>query len=169
MLLDREMGSWFLLGELFTSLELTPDEPLAELCGGCTLCLEACPTGALAEPFRVDSNRCISYWTIEHRGALPEEAAAMLGDWVFGCDLCQEVCPWNRRRHEVGPADHPELRLPAERRQLDLAGLLALDRDEYLERFRGSPMKRARLDGLQRNAAAALARRSRGAADVPID
>ena len=156
MLLDREMGSWFLLGELFLTLELAADEPLAELCGGCTLCLDACPTGALVEPFRLDSNRCISYWTIEHRGAFDDETTAMVGDWVFGCDVCQEVCPWNRRRHALPPADHTELQLPPPRRELDLAGLLALDRDEYVERFRGSSMKRARLAGLQRNAAAAM-------------
>ena len=167
MLLDREMGSWFLLGELFTTLDLHPDEPLAELCGGCTLCLEACPTGALVEPFRLDSNRCISYWTIEHRGAFDDDAAAMVGDWVFGCDVCQEVCPWNRRRHALPPADHPEMRLPPERRELDLVGLLALSREEYVERFRGSPMKRARLEGLRRNAATAL--RNRRADTVPVD
>ena len=158
-LLDREMGSWFLLGELFLTLDLPVDEPLAELCGSCTLCLEACPTGALVEPFRLDSNRCISYWTIEHRGALPAEATELVGDWVFGCDICQDVCPWNRRRHALGAAEHAELRLAAERRQLDLAGLLALDRDEYVERFRGSPMKRARQEGLQRNAAVAMGNR----------
>jgi epoxyqueuosine reductase len=165
-LLDREMGSWFLLGELFTTLDLAPDlapdEPLSDLCGGCTLCIEACPTGALVEPYRLDSNRCISYWTIEHRGELSDDVARGNGEWVFGCDICQEVCPWNRRRHELGPADHPELRLPHERRELDLAGLMGLSRDEYVARFRGSPMKRARLEGLQRNAAAA--RRNRGAA-----
>jgi epoxyqueuosine reductase len=159
-LLDREMGSWFLLGELFLTLELQPDEPLAELCGSCTLCLEACPTGALVEPFRLDSNRCISYWTIEHRGPLPAEAARQVGDWVFGCDVCQEVCPWNRRRHALPPAQHDELRLPPQRRDLDLAGLLALSPAEYTERFRRSPMKRARREGLQRNAAAVLDSRS---------
>jgi epoxyqueuosine reductase len=155
-LLDREMGSWFLLGELFLTLELQPDEPLAELCGGCTLCLDACPTGALVEPFRLDSSRCISYWTIEHRGALGDAPAAMVDDWVFGCDVCQDVCPWNRRRHALPPADHPELALPLQRRELDLAGLLALSRDDYVERFRGSAMKRARRQGLQRNAAAVM-------------
>jgi epoxyqueuosine reductase len=158
-LLDREMGSWFLLGELFLTLDLAPDEPLADLCGGCTLCLDSCPTGALPEPYRLDANRCISFWTIEHRGALPVAAREMAGDWVFGCDICQEVCPWNRRRHAIGPADHPELQLPERRRELDLAGLLGLGREEYVERFRRSPMKRARREGLQRNAAVAMGNR----------
>jgi epoxyqueuosine reductase len=156
MLLHPEGGSWFLLGELFLSLDLDPDRPLADLCGSCTLCLDACPTGALAEPYRLDANRCISYWTIEHRGALPEEARRRVGGWVFGCDVCQEVCPWNA---EPAPAVHPEMELPPERGELTLARLLRLPREEYVERFRGSPMKRAKLEGLQRNAAVAMGNR----------
>jgi epoxyqueuosine reductase len=156
MLLHPEGGSWFLLGELFLSLDLAPDRPLEDLCGSCTLCLEACPTGALAEPYRLDSNRCISYWTIEHRGALPAEARRMVGGWVFGCDVCQEVCPWNA---EPTAAVHPEMELPPERGELTLARLLGLPREEYVERFRGSPMKRAKLEGLQRNAAVAMGNR----------
>ncbi len=156
MLLHPEAGSWFLLGELFLSLDLAPDQPLADLCGSCTLCLEACPTDALAEPYRLDSNRCISYWTIEHRGALPPEARRMVGGWVFGCDVCQEVCPWNEAPEG---SVHPEMELPPERSELDLARLLRLSREEYVERFRGSPMKRAKLAGLQRNAAVAMGNR----------
>ncbi|HVS01620.1 MAG TPA: tRNA epoxyqueuosine(34) reductase QueG [Thermoanaerobaculia bacterium] len=156
-LLEREMGSWFLLGELFLTLEPSPSQPLSDMCGSCTLCLDACPTGALPAPYLLDSNRCISYWTIEHRGPLPRAAREMVGDWVFGCDVCQEVCPWNRRRQQ--PADHPELRLPAARGELDLAGLLGLSREAYVERFRGSPMKRAKREGLQRNAAVAMGNR----------
>jgi epoxyqueuosine reductase len=183
-LLHRRAGSWFLLGELFLTLELAPVAPItpitpdakdardatdapqappADLCGSCTRCLQACPTGALREPFRLDSRLCISYWTIEHRGSMPPEAREMVGDWVFGCDVCQEVCPYNRAPRE---SDHPELRLPAERAELDLAGLLALGRDEYVARFRGSPMKRAKLDGLRRNAAVAMGNRG-DAAYVP--
>lgn len=157
LLLHPEAGSWFLLGELFLSLDLAPDVPLADLCGTCTRCLEACPTGALPEPYRLDSNRCISYWTIEHRGDFPEGVPEMVGEWVFGCDVCQEVCPWNA---EPRGADHPDLALPEHRRRLDLAGLLRLGREEYVERFRGSPMKRAKLAGLRRNAAAVLANRA---------
>lgn len=155
-LLHPEAGSWFLLGELFLSLDLAPDIPLADLCGSCTRCLEACPTGALPEPYRLDSNLCISYWTIEHRGPLPPEAREMVGTWVFGCDICQEVCPWN-----TAPAGavHPELELPEQRADLDLIQLLLLGRDEYVERFRGSPMKRPKLEGLQRNAAVAMGNR----------
>ncbi len=155
-LLSREHGSWFLLGELFLTLDLAPDAPITDLCGRCTRCLTACPTGALPEPYRLDANRCISYWTIEHRGALPEAAREMVGDWVFGCDLCQEACPWNRK---AAPGADPDLALPPERAGLDLVGLLLLSREEYTERFRGSPMKRAKLSGLKRNAAVAMGNR----------
>jgi len=156
MLLHPEGGSWFLLGELFLSLDLAPDQPLADLCGSCTLCLDACPTGAFPEPYRLDSNRCISYWTIEHRGSLPPEARRLVGGWVFGCDVCQEVCPWNEA---PASAVHPEMELPPERGELTLERLLRLPREEYVERFRGSPMKRAKLEGLHRNAAVAMGNR----------
>jgi len=152
-LLDGETGSWFFLGELFLDLDLEPDTPVADLCGSCVACLEACPTGALPEPYRLDSNRCISYWTIEHRGVIPAEVRPTLGSWVFGCDICQEVCPVNT---EPEARDHPELRLTGDRSDLDLAGLLTLGRESYVERFRGSPMKRAKQEGLQRNAAVAM-------------
>jgi epoxyqueuosine reductase len=165
-LLSREDGSWFLLAELLLTLDLEPTrDPVTDLCGRCTRCLDLCPTGALPEPFRLDARRCISYWTIEHRGDFPEDVREMVGEWVFGCDVCQEVCPWNIRGETRGPerghpeADQPEMRLPPERRELDLAGLLLLPREEYVERFRGSPMKRAKLEGLQRNAAVAMGNR----------
>jgi epoxyqueuosine reductase len=168
MLLHPEGGSWFLLGELFLSLDLAPDAPLTDLCGSCTLCLEACPTGALPEPYRLDSNRCISFWTIEHRGALPPEARRMVGGWVFGCDVCQEVCPWNAAPEGTVGAVHPEMELPPERAELDLARLLRLPREEYVERFRGSPMKRAKLEGLQRNAAVAMGNRLESRYAAPL-
>ncbi len=154
-------GSWLLLGELFTTLDLAPDEPLADLCGRCRLCLDACPTGALPEPFRLDANRCISYWTIEHRGAVPPERRRGIGDWVFGCDVCQEVCPWNRPKNLASepPAGHADLRLPEHRARLDLAGLLALGEEGYRERFAGSAMQRAGHEGLRRNAATAMGNR----------
>jgi epoxyqueuosine reductase len=152
-LLDAESGSWFFLGELFLDLDLDPDPPVADLCGSCVACLEACPTGALPAPYRLDSKRCISYWTIEHRGVIPVEIRSTLGSWVFGCDVCQEVCPVN---NDPEARDHRELRLAADRNHLDLAGLLSMGHDDYVERFRGSPMKRAKQEGLQRNAAVAM-------------
>jgi epoxyqueuosine reductase len=165
-LLHRRGGSYFFLGELLLTLDVEPGEsgePAADLCGRCTRCLDACPTGALPAPYRLDANRCISYWTIEHRGDLPPAAREMVGEWVFGCDVCQEVCPYNRSPE---PGGEPLLRLPAARRELDLAGLLALDRDGWVERFQVSPMKRAKLDGLRRNAAVAMGNR-RDPAYVP--
>jgi len=164
-LLHPEGGSWFLLGELLLTLDLEPDTGIADLCGSCTACLDACPTGALPEPYRLDRRRCISYWTIEHRGTVPEEVRPLLGDWVFGCDICQEVCPVNA---EVAAATEPALELPAARRQLGLADLLGLSRDEYVERFRRSPMKRAKLEGLQRNAAMAMGNRRDSAYTEPL-
>ncbi len=153
-LLNPEVGSYLLLGEVLTTLDLPADSPVADLCGDCHRCLDACPTGALPEPWRLDARRCISYWTIEQRGEIPDEIAGALTDWVFGCDRCQEVCPWNGRS---GAVDHPEFAVPERRRSLDLVGLLELDEESYRERFRGSPLKRARHDGLRRNAAHALA------------
>ena len=166
MLLSRDRGSWFLVGEVLLTLDLercgeAAEPPVTDLCGHCRRCLDACPTGALVEPYRLDSNRCISYWTIEHRGDLPLVAREMIGDWVFGCDVCQEVCPWNARPRSGRPlaGDHPELRLPPERAVVDLSMLLELDREAYVERFRVSPMKRAKLEGLQRNAAVVMGNR----------
>ncbi|MDX1503132.1 MAG: tRNA epoxyqueuosine(34) reductase QueG [Thermoanaerobaculia bacterium] len=155
-LLHAEAGSWFLLGELLLDLELAPDPPVADLCGRCTRCLEACPTGALPEPYRLDSRRCISYWTIEHRGPVPATVRPLLGGWVFGCDLCQEACPLN---DAPAAASDERFELPERRAALDLVGLLRLRREEYLDLFRGSAMKRARLEGLRRNAAVAMGNR----------
>jgi epoxyqueuosine reductase len=154
MLLHPQAGSWFLLGEIFLTLDLAPDIPFADLCGSCTRCLEACPTGALREPYRLDSERCLSYWTIEHRGDFPSAAQEMVGEggWVFGCDVCQEACPWNGAPE---PAGRPEFQTPFERRGLTLADLVTLSTERYQALFRGSPMKRAKLAGLQRNAALA--------------
>ena len=168
-LLSRE-GSWFLLGEVLISEEVPQSSSIEDLCGRCTLCLDACPTGALPDAYRLDARLCISYWTIEHRGALPDAVRPMLGGWVFGCDICQEVCPYNRGvekrdRQEAG-SNEPDSRQPPEhraalyldsrRRDLSLIDLLGMERDDYVEAFRHSPMKRAKLSGLKRNAAVAM-------------
>src|SRR4029079_14651599 len=128
-------------GELVTDLELAPDAPRTDMCGSCTACLEACPTGALVEPFVLDATRCISYLTIEVKGAIPEDRRAGVGRHVFGCDICQDVCPWNRKRREEGdPAfSAREGLLP---RELD--ALAALDDEAFREMFRRSPVKRAK-------------------------
>ncbi|HEY6866111.1 MAG TPA: tRNA epoxyqueuosine(34) reductase QueG [Candidatus Eisenbacteria bacterium] len=160
--LSRERGSYFLLGEVLVDRALEPDPPAAEHCGSCTRCIEACPTGAIVAPGQVDARRCISYLTIEHRGAIPLELRPLVGDWIFGCDVCQEVCPWNRF---APPAR--EARLHA--RSLEgwtLAKFLALDDDAFMQLFAGSPIRRARRGGFLRNVCVALGNR-REAAAVP--
>lgn len=152
-LLHPEHGSWFFLGEVVTDLDLTADAPRPDLCGSCTACLEACPTGALVAPYVLDATRCISYLTIEVKGAMPEDRRAGVGRHVFGCDICQDVCPWNRkRRHRGEAAFEPRTRAEAP----DLGDLAVLDDAAFRERFRRSPVKRAKRRGLVRNVAVAL-------------
>jgi epoxyqueuosine reductase len=153
-ILNRERGSWILLGELLLDIELPPDEPVRTHCGACTRCMPACPTGALIAPGVLDNNRCISYLTIELRGPIPREMRPLIGDWVFGCDICQEVCPVNRKAQ---PGNHPEFAAsqgigPSP----SLTELLDMDEAEFKERYRKSPVKRAKWAGMRRNAAVAL-------------
>ena len=152
-LLHPDHGSWFFLGEIVTDLDLLPDAPRADMCGSCTACLDACPTGALPAAYTLDATRCISYLTIEVKGTIPEDRRAGLSRHVFGCDICQDVCPWNRKRREHGgPAFEPRPGLLAP----DLAELAGLDEEAFRERFRKSPLKRAKRRGLLRNVAVAL-------------
>jgi epoxyqueuosine reductase len=155
-LITREYGSWVFLGELLLDLELEYDAgPGEDHCGSCTLCLEACPTQAITEPYVVDSNKCISYATIELRGdRMPEEVAQNLDGWLYGCDACQDVCPWNRFEQPTGePRFEPREGLV----NAPLSDILGLTHEAYAERFRKSAIKRAKLTGLQRNARALLA------------
>lgn len=154
-LLHPAAGSFFLLAELLLSLELAPDLPIADLCGSCSRCLEACPTGALS-PYRLESSRCISYWTIEHRGDIPPAIRAGMGKWVFGCDICQEVCPWNG--DPVGELA-AEFATPANRRSLTLAGVLGAGEGELRTLLRGTPLLRPKVEGMQRNVAVAMGNR----------
>lgn len=152
-LLHPEHGSWFFLGELVLDRELPPDSPRPDMCGTCTACLDACPTGALVAPHDLDSRRCLSYLTIELKGAIPEELRPALGRNVFGCDICQDVCPWNRRRrHRGGEAFEPRPGLQAP----DLEDLAGLDAASFSSRFCRSPVKRAKRRGLLRSVAVAL-------------
>jgi epoxyqueuosine reductase len=152
-LLHPEHGSWFFLGEVVTDLALDPDPPRRDMCGSCRACLDACPTGALTAPYVLDARRCISYLTIELKGALPEELRPGVGRHVFGCDICQDVCPWNRRRRRRGlPAFEPRDGLVAP----DLPRLSELDEEGYRHAFGRSALRRARRRGLLRNVAVAL-------------
>jgi epoxyqueuosine reductase len=160
LLINPGKGSFFFLGALFTDLELTPDSPFGEdHCGTCTRCLEACPTGAFTAPRSLDSNRCISYLTIEHRGPIDDSLRAAIADHVYGCDICQDVCPWNVKFSSAlrEPAFAPRPVVGTKGAAELARDILALDEAGYREAFRGSPMKRARLDGLRRNAEIVLA------------
>jgi len=154
-LITRDYGSWVFLGELLLNLELEADAESAEdHCGTCMLCIEACPTAAITEPYVVDSNKCISYATIELRApALPPDVAANLDGWLYGCDICQDVCPWNRFEKET---DEPRFQPREGNVAPDLAEILELTPGQYSERLRRSAIKRAKLPGLQRNARALL-------------
>jgi epoxyqueuosine reductase len=154
LLLNREAGSWFFLAAVLTTAELEPDEPQGvDHCGTCTACLDACPTQAFVAPRVLDASRCISYLTIEHEGLPAEGLRSGIGDWVFGCDVCQEVCPWNRRAPAV---DTPGLTPRDDSNPIDLLPLVELSESEHRRRFRKTPLWRPRHEGLARNAAIAL-------------
>ncbi|HEY4660608.1 MAG TPA: tRNA epoxyqueuosine(34) reductase QueG [Terriglobales bacterium] len=152
-LINQQIGSWLFLGVIVTSLELTADIPAADRCGTCTRCIDACPTQALIAPYDLDSNKCISYLTIEKRGAVPEELREGMGRQVFGCDICQDVCPWNR----IAPAtDKPEFQAREGLVNPALAWLAEISEEEFREKFRGSPVKRTKRLGLRRNTLIAI-------------
>ena len=157
MLIAPEAGSYFFLSALLVDIDLPPEVPIqVDHCGSCTACLEACPTEAIVAPRLLDANRCISSLTIETRGPVAPGLRSGIGDWLFGCDICQEVCPWNRfAPGSAEPSFQPRQGQPA----LALAELLALDEQEFRRRFRGSPLGRAKRSGLLRSAALVLGNR----------
>ena len=152
-IINQKKGSWLFLGVILTSLELAPDVPAPDRCGSCTRCIEACPTDAIVAPYQLDSNKCISYLTIEKRGSIPENLRAGVGHHVFGCDICQDVCPWNRKAPNSTAPEfeaRPGLVNPA------LAWLAEMTAEEFRDVFRGSPVRRTKRSGLRRNAAIAM-------------
>lgn len=157
MVLSRTSGTWTLLGELFVDLELDElSAPVDDYCGRCTACIDACPTGAIVAPYRVDASRCISYLTIEHRGPIPRGLRPLIGDHLFGCDICQDVCPWNNKA-EVAV-------LPGLEPRQDVLGvlpedILTMDPQRFNRTFAGSPIKRTKRRGLARNACVVLGNR----------
>jgi epoxyqueuosine reductase len=151
--LNQKMGSWLFLGVILSSLELQPDLPAPDRCGTCTRCIDACPTHALIAPYQLDSNLCISYLTIEKRGAIPRDMREGLGRHVFGCDICQDVCPWNRK----APVTHaPEFQARDGLVNPALEWLAEMTTEEFREKFRGSAVRRAKRAGLRRNAVIAM-------------
>ena len=168
LVLNQQMGSWFFLGAVLTTLELAPslgdvEAPAADLCGTCTRCIEACPTDALIAPYEMDARRCISYLTIEHRGVVTKEFREAIGNHVYGCDICQDVCPWNRRAPVNSMAEFQPRTFEQSATggvtslfRPKLIALAALGEEEYKVTFRGSAIKRTKHRGIVRNACIAL-------------
>jgi epoxyqueuosine reductase len=163
----RDLGTWFFLGEVITSLDLEPDRPHTEdFCGTCTACIDLCPTRAIVAPYVLDSRRCIAYLTIEHRGAIPRELRPLMGNLVFGCDICQDVCPWNKFARVA-----PDREFYAREGNLApaLLELIGLTREEFNRRFKDSPVKRAKYAGFLRNVCVALGNSNDPAAVGPLE
>jgi epoxyqueuosine reductase len=153
-LITQEYGSWVFLGEIILNLELEYDVPAIDHCGSCTLCIEACPTDAIIEPYVLDANKCISYLTIEYREPFSAVQASQIENWVYGCDICQDVCPWNEKFSL--PTTMTEFYPRSQNVAPKLEDIVSLTEAEFRERYRGSPMKRTKLSGLVRNAKAVL-------------
>ncbi len=159
LLLNRTEGSYFFLSALLTSVELSADNPFeADHCGSCTACLDACPTSAFVGPRLLDASKCISYLTIEYRGVIPDELSEKMDDWVFGCDVCQMVCPWNRKRNVVVPMELQPSHLDD---KTSLEHWLTMNEAAFRSRYRSTPFWRTKLHGMQRNAMIAAANTNR--------
>ena len=159
--ITKEYGSWVFLGEIILDLELEYDEPMADFCGTCTACIVACPTGAIVEPYVLDSTKCISYLTIEHKGEIPIELKPGFENWVYGCDICQDVCPWNRFQQ---PTREQAFFPRSENVNPQLSELVSIPAEEFTRRCRKSPIKRTKREGLIRNAKAILEGKTTGKA-----
>ena len=147
-------GSWVMLGELYLDFEIEADQPLNQNCGRCTFCIDRCPTGAIVEPYRIDSPRCISYLTIEERGPLPRELRPLMGNWVFGCDICQEVCPYTGAAREMKDSDFQPATVDNVFPSLNT--LARMSEEEFRALYSGTAVTRAKRAGMARNAAVAL-------------
>jgi epoxyqueuosine reductase len=155
-IINQKLGSWIFLGVILTSLELTHDLPAADRCGSCTRCIDACPTEAIIAPGKMDARRCIAYLTIEKRGNVPLEFRASVGHHVFGCDICQDVCPWNTKSGNAPPATAAEFEPQEKLVHPELKWLAQMSEEDFREVFRGSPIKRTKYAGLRRNVAIAM-------------
>ena len=148
LLLNREMGSFFFLAELIIDLELDPDGPIADYCGTCTKCMDACPTDAFPAPYVLDASRCISYFTIELKDSVPEEFSGEYDNWIFGCDICQEVCPWNRFSK---PHSQPDFNKSDSLLEIEENNWQDITEETFKEVFKDSPIQRTGFKGLKRN------------------
>jgi len=154
-IISRDIGSWFFIGVIITSVELAHDQPIQDYCGTCTACMEACPTSAIVEPYTVDAGKCLSYWTIEAKPEIPipNEISQNMDQWIFGCDICQDVCPWNSFAKETTMEEfYPR----HGQTTVLLNDIISMEQSEFSDRFRKSPLKRTKLAGLQRNVEALL-------------
>jgi epoxyqueuosine reductase len=147
--ISRTLGSWIFLGEIITTLSLEPDPPETDHCGTCRLCIDACPTDAIVEPYVVDSGKCLSYLTIEHRTEISGKITGQFDGWIYGCDVCQDVCPWNQKFAE--PSAEQAFMPREDRAEPKLEEWSRMSREEFAERFRESPVKRTKWEGLMRN------------------
>jgi epoxyqueuosine reductase len=149
LVLRRDIGSWFFLGTVITEVSLAPDTPVVDHCGSCRACIDACPTDAFVTDGVLDARKCISYQTIENRGKIPEALHDKMEGWIFGCDICQEVCPWNRFAR---PSTESDFAPRPGHANPELSKLVAMDEDAFNEEFAGTPIRRAKHAGMQRNA-----------------
>ena len=149
IILNKEYGSWFFLGIIITDIELFYDSPVENMCGACTLCVDACPTRAIVVPYVLDASRCISYFTIEHRGVVDKEVSDRFDNWIFGCDICQNVCPWNQKNAKISNVHGFVPRGYSDGVEYDT--ILSMNEEEFNQLFDNSPIKRRKLEGLQEN------------------
>ncbi len=155
-IIHPKMGSWLFLGVIITSLDLAPDTPMVDHCGSCTRCIDACPTEAFLAPGKMDARRCIAYLTIEKRGSIDTELRGQMGEHIFGCDICQDVCPWNNKSGNAPATSLAEFQAREGLFRPELALLADMDQDAFRQAFRNSPVKRAKFSGLKRNVAIAM-------------
>ena len=166
--ISPRFGSWILLGQVVTDLHIEPDTPLKKTCGSCVRCIDDCPTGAIVAPYVIDNTKCISYLTIELKGSIPIELRSLVGDWVFGCDICQDVCPVNRKAESGKTAISGDFKQRPGFATPDLLALLELDQKTFSRIYKNSPVKRAKRIGLQRNACVALGNNGDSSAVQPL-
>ena len=146
--INREIGSWFFIANIITNYEFEYSEPIPDFCGTCTACLDACPTKAIVQEYVVDANKCISYLTIEYKGTIPDDFKGKFDNWLFGCDICQDVCPWNQKF----PVETLIKDFHPQNKELNIDDIIEMNEEEFKEKFKTSPIKRAKLTGLKRNA-----------------